>query len=97
MSPRWRFGLVSPRYTRLQPALMLILAPDGGGAVAVQRLAVAFERLGARGFIRSGFVESTMHERLQEHASFYGEILWIMMMLEQWLARHAPATDGSAL
>jgi asparagine synthase (glutamine-hydrolysing) len=44
----------------------------------------------ARGLVRSEFVESLLKQRLREHAGYYGEMVWILMMLEQWLRRHAP-------
>ena len=44
----------------------------------------------ARGIVRADFVEILLTRRLQEHAGYYGEMVWILMMLEQWLRRHAP-------
>ena len=44
----------------------------------------------ARGIVRPEFVESLLTKRLKEHAGYYGEMVWILMMLEQWLRRHAP-------
>jgi asparagine synthase (glutamine-hydrolysing) len=29
-------------------------------------------------------------KHLPEHPGYYGEMVWIMMMLEQWLAAKAP-------
>jgi len=46
--------------------------------------------LAARGLVRAEFVESLLTRRLKEHAGYYGEMVWILMMLEQWLRRHAP-------
>lgn len=43
-----------------------------------------------RRLIRPGFVDQVMSERLAEHAGFYGEVIWILMMLEQWFRSHAP-------
>ncbi|RZJ12906.1 MAG: asparagine synthase [Rubrivivax sp.] len=43
-----------------------------------------------RGIVRPEFVESLLNQRLQEHAGYYGEMVWILMMLEQWLRKHAP-------
>jgi asparagine synthase (glutamine-hydrolysing) len=31
-----------------------------------------------------------MAEHLSEHPGYYGEMVWILMMLEQWLRRHVP-------
>lgn len=44
----------------------------------------------ARGLVRQEFVDSLLTHRLKEHAGYYGEMVWILMMLEQWLRRHAP-------
>ena len=44
----------------------------------------------ARGIVRAKFVEELLTHRLKEHAGYYGEMVWILMMLEQWLRRHAP-------
>jgi asparagine synthase (glutamine-hydrolysing) len=46
--------------------------------------------LAARGVVRSEFIESLLTHRLREHAGYYGEMVWILMMLEQWLRVHAP-------
>jgi asparagine synthase (glutamine-hydrolysing) len=43
-----------------------------------------------RGIVRPDFSRSLLNERLSEHAGYYGEMVWILMMLEQWLRRHAP-------
>jgi asparagine synthase (glutamine-hydrolysing) len=44
----------------------------------------------ARGIVRPEFVDSLLQHRLKEHAGYYGEMVWILMMLEQWLRKHAP-------
>ncbi|MBY0366782.1 MAG: asparagine synthase-related protein [Roseateles sp.] len=44
----------------------------------------------ARGLVRQEFIDSLLTRRLKEHAGYYGEMVWILMMLEQWLRRHAP-------
>ncbi len=46
--------------------------------------------IAARGLVRTEFVDSLLNQRLKEHAGYYGEMVWILMMLEQWLRRHAP-------
>lgn len=43
-----------------------------------------------RGIVRREFVDSLLTHRLKEHAGYYGEMVWILMMLEQWLRKHAP-------
>ncbi len=46
--------------------------------------------LSTRGFIQPAFIKALLDHRLAEHPGYYGEMVWILMMLEQWLARHAP-------
>ncbi len=43
-----------------------------------------------RGLVRPEFAHQLMHLHLREHPGFYGEMVWILMMLEQWLRAHAP-------
>jgi asparagine synthase (glutamine-hydrolysing) len=41
----------------------------------------------ARGIVREAFVEALLDARLKEHPAYYGELVWILMMLEQWIRR----------
>ncbi|WP_394789007.1 asparagine synthetase B family protein [Rhodoferax sp.] len=59
---------------------------DGLKAVAVD----ALNSLATRNIVRPEFIRSLLTERLQEHPGYYGEMVWILMMLEQWLQAHAP-------
>ena len=45
--------------------------------------------LAARGILREDFVKELLDKRLYEHPGYFGEIIWISMMLEQWLRGHA--------
>lgn len=38
-----------------------------------------------RGILRADFVEALLTKRLYEHPGYFGEMIWISMMLEQWL------------
>ena len=59
---------------------------------ALKRLAQdSLHSLGARGLVRKDFVETLLTQRLPEHPGYYGEMVWILMMLEQWLQQHAPS------
>jgi asparagine synthase (glutamine-hydrolysing) len=51
----------------------------------------ALEQLTERGFIRRELMHDLLSTRLNEHSGFYGEMVWILMMLEHWLRRHAPS------
>jgi asparagine synthase (glutamine-hydrolysing) len=51
---------------------------------------MALEQLAERGFVRHELVHDLLSTRLTEHSGFYGEMVWVLMMLERWLERHAP-------
>ncbi len=38
-----------------------------------------------RGILRANFVDELLTKRLYEHPGYYGEMIWISMILEQWL------------
>ena len=62
---------------------------------ALQALASDSVRaLAARGIIREPFVERLLREHLPSHPHYYGNMVWILMMQEQWLRSHA---DGFRL
>ena len=46
--------------------------------------------LGERGIVRREFTEKLMRQHLPEHPGYYGEMVWLLMMLEQWFQHHAP-------
>ncbi len=46
--------------------------------------------LADRGVVRQDFVHALLTLRLPEHPGYFGEMVWILMMLEQWLQRHKP-------
>jgi asparagine synthase (glutamine-hydrolysing) len=58
---------------------------------ALKRLAEdSLASLAGRGVVRPEFVRTLVAERLPEAPGYYGEMVWILMMLEQWLQAHAP-------
>ncbi len=44
--------------------------------------------LGQRGIVRPAFVRQLLEQLLPQHPGYYGEMVWILMMLEQWLRAH---------
>ena len=46
--------------------------------------------LAQRGIVQPAFIKTLIEQRLPEHPGYYGEMVWILMMLEQWLQQHAP-------
>jgi asparagine synthase (glutamine-hydrolysing) len=68
--------------------------PFGVWAVRDAKLqALARDSLGSlstRGIVRADFIRQLLDHKLAEHPGYYGEMVWILMMLEQWLQRFAP-------
>ncbi|MGQ5523160.1 asparagine synthetase B family protein [Chitinimonas sp. PSY-7] len=50
----------------------------------------SLQHLAGRGIVRPEFITSLLNEKLAEHPGYYGEMVWILMMLEQWLHAKAP-------
>ena len=50
----------------------------------------SLKSLATRGVVQPTFIRSLLDHRLAEHPGYYGEMVWILMMLEQWLRRHRP-------
>lgn len=46
--------------------------------------------LAARRIVRPAFMKTLIEQRLHEHPGYYGEMIWILMMLEQWMRAHVP-------
>jgi asparagine synthase (glutamine-hydrolysing) len=46
--------------------------------------------LADRGFVRPDFVKSLLETHLPAHPGYYGEMVWILTMMEQWLRARAP-------
>ena len=47
-------------------------------------------RLAERGVVRPEFVRELLDQRLAEQPGYYGEMVWLLLSLEQWLEAHAP-------
>jgi asparagine synthase (glutamine-hydrolysing) len=46
--------------------------------------------LGERGIVNRSFVDELVRVHLPAHPGYYGGMVWILMMLEQWFRHHAP-------
>jgi asparagine synthase (glutamine-hydrolysing) len=44
----------------------------------------ALQSLRARGIAKPAFIDALLKEHLPAHPGYYGEMVWILMMLEQW-------------
>lgn len=53
--------------------------------------AIAVESLNSlknRGIIKKSFIDDLINIHLEDHASYYGTMIWILLMLEQWFQSH---------
>lgn len=46
--------------------------------------------LATRGIVHPAFIDRLLTQHLQAHPGYFGEMVWILMLLEQWLQSHAP-------
>lgn len=46
--------------------------------------------LAERGIVRPTFATALVNDYLPQHPGYYGEMVWILMMLEQWFRHHRP-------
>lgn len=65
------FGLPFGEWMRTTPAL-IALAED------------SLRALRKRDIVRREFIDSVLAEHRSSHAGFYGEMVWVLMMLERW-------------
>lgn len=55
----------------------------------LQQLALdSLSSLKTRGIIRPEFIDRLTNQHLSSHAGYYGTMVWVLMMLEQWFAQH---------
>jgi asparagine synthase (glutamine-hydrolysing) len=50
----------------------------------------SLESLATRGFFRAEFLREALRLHNEAHAGYYGELVWILMVLELWLQRRMP-------
>jgi asparagine synthase (glutamine-hydrolysing) len=51
----------------------------------------SLDQLKTRGIIRPGFIDDLMQNRLPQHPSYHGTMVWVLMMLEHWFRQHRAA------
>jgi asparagine synthase (glutamine-hydrolysing) len=56
----------------------------------------SLEGIARRGIVRQPFVRDLMEIHLREAPGYYGEMVWILVMLEQWLRAHGASAPGEA-
>ncbi len=47
-----------------------------------------------RSIIRSEFIDELTSTHVQSHAHYYGTMVWVLMMLEQWFRQHRISANG---
>ncbi len=60
-----------------------------------QLKALAFDSLsdlGRRNIVKPEFISTLLGDRVEEHAAYYGTMVWILVMLEQWFRGREDAT-----
>lgn len=48
----------------------------------------SLQSLKTRGYFKPAFIDNAIEMHQQGHASYYGELVWLLMMLELWLQAH---------
>ncbi len=41
--------------------------------------------LGKRGWVKPAYLDRILQMQREEHATYYGKMIWVTMMLERWL------------
>jgi asparagine synthase (glutamine-hydrolysing) len=59
---------------------------------------ISFDSLSAlrrRGIVRPDFLDRLTGEHVEAHAGYYGTMVWVLMMLEQWFEEHGSREPGT--
>jgi asparagine synthase (glutamine-hydrolysing) len=46
-------------------------------------------KLEDRGYLRSAYIQKIRHQHAHDHPTYFGKMIWVMIMLEQWLETHS--------
>jgi len=46
------------------------------------------KRFEDRGYLRPDYIQSIRQQHTQVHSTYFGKMIWVMLMLEQWLQTH---------
>jgi asparagine synthase (glutamine-hydrolysing) len=52
--------------------------------------------LKARRIVRGDFIDTLTRTLVREHPAYHGTMVWVLMMLEQWLSQHATRRAGGS-
>ena len=70
-----------------------LMQNDGLKALASDSLAL----LRGRGIVRDDFLSKLIRDHVPAHPAYYGEMVWILMMLAHWLSAQHPRTRSAAV
>jgi asparagine synthase (glutamine-hydrolysing) len=45
-------------------------------------------KLADRGYLRTEYINNIRRQHAEEHSTYFGKMIWVMLMLEQWLEAH---------
>ena len=46
---------------------------------------------GRRGIVKPSYIEELLRQHETSHATYFGTMIWVMMMLERWLKKESSA------
>ncbi len=56
----------------------------------LHRMATAsLESFSSRGYLSPSYIDTLWRQHREQHSSYYGTLIWVCMVLEQWLQAHA--------
>jgi len=84
--------LTKPKHGMGTPFGIWLATHDGLGELVRDSLA----GLGRRGIVRPAFLERLLGLHRDEHAVYWGVLIWVLVQLEQWLRLHATTRTAAA-
>jgi len=48
----------------------------------------SLKKFEGRGFVKTGYIKNIRQQHASEHSTYFGKMIWVMLMLEQWLEVH---------
>ena len=49
---------------------------------------IPLKKLQYRGYLRPAYIHNIRQQHAEEHSTYFGKMIWVMLMLEQWLEIH---------
>lgn len=48
----------------------------------------SLKKFEGRGFLKTEYIKNIRQQHASEHSTYFGKMIWVMLMLEQWLEVH---------